>query len=293
MSLDRPIARPISAALARPMTGRAEEEGSLLDQYPGAAAAYSLRKLRSGYTGPCVRVRRSSDNAEQDFTASEITDGTLTSFCGSGDGFVRAWYGQSQNLVDATETKEADQPQIVNQGSVITDNLGDPAIEFDGSSTGLSTPSGAVEIFGNSDYFVAVYFTAQNPDSNQGSLFSYDDGDASKWVYMRRRNTPRMIDYSHDDGATKSNSLFETEYNTNIHSAFLQHIEGTEFRAYFDNTQKGTFADTGSANDNNPFNIGYFPAGPNYHDGLIKAAVAYPNAGTEQRRDALQNEFAQ
>ena len=43
----------------------------LLDTYPNAAAAYSVRKLRTAYTGSAIRVRRSSDNAEQNigFTA--------------------------------------------------------------------------------------------------------------------------------------------------------------------------------------------------------------------------------
>jgi len=132
MSLDRPIARPIAADIAQPMTGRAVG-GLLLDTYPGAAAAYSLRKLRSGYTGPVVRVRRSSDNTEQDFTASEVGDGTLTSFCGAGDGFVTTWYGQSGNARDATQNTEADQPQIVNSGGLIMTN-GEPAIEGNGSS---------------------------------------------------------------------------------------------------------------------------------------------------------------
>ena len=38
----------------------------LLDTYEGAAAAYSLRRLRSSYTGPAVRVRRDSNNDELD-----------------------------------------------------------------------------------------------------------------------------------------------------------------------------------------------------------------------------------
>jgi len=48
----------------------------LLDEYTGAAAGYSLRRL-SYNTTDVVRVRRSSDNAEADFTADEITDGTM------------------------------------------------------------------------------------------------------------------------------------------------------------------------------------------------------------------------
>ena len=48
----------------------------VLDQYTGAAAGYSLRRLSVNTTN-VVRVRRSSDNAEADFTAAEVADGTL------------------------------------------------------------------------------------------------------------------------------------------------------------------------------------------------------------------------
>jgi hypothetical protein len=78
MPMNNRILRP----LARPL---------LLDAVPGAAAAYSLRQLSNAYTGPVVTVRRSSDNAEEDFKASEIDDGTLAAFCGAGDGLVKTW----------------------------------------------------------------------------------------------------------------------------------------------------------------------------------------------------------
>lgn len=58
----------------------------LLDTYSGAAAAYSLRKLRTAYTGNAIRVRRSSDNTSQDigFNADGTLDTTaMLSFVGS------------------------------------------------------------------------------------------------------------------------------------------------------------------------------------------------------------------
>jgi hypothetical protein len=78
----------------------------LLDAYPDSAAAYSLRKLRNNYIGGPIRVRRSSDNEEQDiyFDANGELDTTqLTTFCGAGDGFVETWYDQSGNALDATQ----------------------------------------------------------------------------------------------------------------------------------------------------------------------------------------------
>jgi hypothetical protein len=41
----------------------------LLDEYGGSAAAYSLRRLGSAYSGPIVKVRRDSDQEELDFTS--------------------------------------------------------------------------------------------------------------------------------------------------------------------------------------------------------------------------------
>jgi hypothetical protein len=53
----------------------------LLDLYPNASVAYSLRKLRNAYSGSAIRVRRSVDNTEQDFGFDEIND-TLTDWVG-------------------------------------------------------------------------------------------------------------------------------------------------------------------------------------------------------------------
>jgi len=95
----------------------------LLDEYPNAAAAYSLRDLASASVGSAVvRVRRSSDNVEQDFTASEITDGTLTTFTGANNGAVTTWYDQSGNGINAVQAVASRQPLIVSSGVVELDN---------------------------------------------------------------------------------------------------------------------------------------------------------------------------
>lgn len=101
------------------ITGQ-EADPLLLDSYSGAAAAYSLRQLSWAYGGPAVRVRRSNDNAEQDFTATEVSDGTLAVWVGAGnDGFVRTWYDQSGNFRHMVQATAANQPKIVANGVVI------------------------------------------------------------------------------------------------------------------------------------------------------------------------------
>jgi len=108
----------------------------LLDAFPNAAAAYSLRQLRIGVTN-VVRVRRSSDNTEADFTAAQVSDGSLTAWVGAGNnGFVRTWYDQSGNSRNAEQTTTANQPQIVSSGLILTENS-KPSLVFDGSNDRL------------------------------------------------------------------------------------------------------------------------------------------------------------
>lgn len=104
----------------------------LLDSYSSAAAAYSLRKLRTAYTGSAIRVRRSSDNTEQNigFDASGNLDTTaLLSFVGAGNGFVTTWYDQSGSGNNATQTTASSQPRIVNAGIIETVG-GKPAVRW-------------------------------------------------------------------------------------------------------------------------------------------------------------------
>jgi hypothetical protein len=108
----------------------------LLDTYPNAAAAYSVRKLRTLYTGNAIKVRRSSDNTEQDirFSGANLDTSALTTFCSGTNGFVTTWYDQSGNGINATQTTAANQPQIVSSGSIITQG-GKPFIQYITSGT--------------------------------------------------------------------------------------------------------------------------------------------------------------
>lgn len=117
---------------------------AFLDAYPGATVAYSLRKLRVGYSGNAIRVRRSSDNSEQDIGFSgngDLNTSALLSFVGLGNnGFVTTWYDQSGNGINVTQTTTANQPQIVSGGAMITRN-GKATMLFDGTNDKLATTS--------------------------------------------------------------------------------------------------------------------------------------------------------
>jgi hypothetical protein len=93
----------------------------LLDQFPSASYGYSIRKLRNGYTGNCVRIRRSSDNTETDigFVNNTIDTSAISNFCGSGNGFVVIWYDQSGNGNNGTQFNSTKQGQIYFSGAFV------------------------------------------------------------------------------------------------------------------------------------------------------------------------------
>jgi hypothetical protein len=128
---------------------------SLLDSYPFASGAYSVRALNSNYTGPVVRVRRSSDDVEKDIKAlwdGELDVATLESFCSGTDGFVSVWYDQSGNGKDMSQAVTSNQPSIVSSGSVRRNSLGNVGVIFSSStSQGLGS---SLSITGGANFMI-------------------------------------------------------------------------------------------------------------------------------------------
>jgi len=110
----------------------------LLDLYPSTQGQYYMHKVSNTYTGACIRVRRSSDNTEQDigFSGVDLDTSALLSFVGAGDGFVTTWYSQS-GFFNLTQTSSSSQPAIVLGGTLQTLN-GKPCLKFDGSNDFLT-----------------------------------------------------------------------------------------------------------------------------------------------------------
>lgn len=153
---------PMNPRLLRPLASR-----FFLDQHSGARLAFSLRRLSSRYAGPVVRVRRSSDSAEQDFSASEVSGGALAAWVGaSNNGFVRTWYDQSGNGSHAQQATAAAQPKVVDTGSLCVDAAGYPAILCDGNAVYGLRIDGS-QMFSGSGFSVAVIEPVnQGPTTN-------------------------------------------------------------------------------------------------------------------------------
>jgi hypothetical protein len=117
---------------------------ALLDSYTAdIASGYGLALLFSSHTGSAIRVRRASDNTEQDigFNGVDLDTAALTTFCTGTDGFVRTWYDQSASAANLTQTVSADQFKIYDSSTgVLLENLL-PSFHRNASSSGFLNSS--------------------------------------------------------------------------------------------------------------------------------------------------------
>ena len=145
----------------------------VLDLFPNASISYSMRLLRNTYTGDAIRVRRSSDNTEQNigFTGQGTLDESLlTSFCSGTNGFVTTWYDQSGNGVNLTQTTAGNQPQIVSSGTVLTQS-GKPSMSFNGSTHNFDCTSTAISTSDSS-----LFITYKQNATAQANILSLQNG---------------------------------------------------------------------------------------------------------------------
>ena len=227
---------------------------SFLDTYPGALAAYSLRSLSSSVTN-VVRVRRSNDNAESDFTAAAVSDGTLASWVGAGNnGFVRTWYDQSGNGQNAGQATSANQPQIVSSGSLITAGTNaKPSFLYSGAqrmSVSLgSSPNGRTAMS-----LISVAFPTQEILSN-GTRACVHIPETGSWGSIFHNVATNAFRYRFGTGQDNNNQTLTLSLTAAISQTFKEstaeyvRLNGTSYT-------RGTAALSTTANNATTLNLG-------------------------------------
>lgn len=249
--------------------GAGRSAGLLLDLYP-ATVAYSLRKLRTTYTGSAIRVRRSSDNTELDigFVGVDLDTTSLLSFVGVGNGFITTWYDQ-QGSNNLTQTTAGSQPQIVSTGVLITRG-GNPACKFDGSNDFLIKSSQVVNVTDVS------FFSVANNDLNEsiGCISSCRSSFETIRIFIERKAALKramLVSVSNITYATEM-SQFRTTGDPILYSNI---IDASKNMSTFDNSNAGV-GDTYIGNISTPIlQLGRQTTGLSHLNGTIQEFIGY------------------
>lgn len=247
----------------------------LLDTYSGAAAAYSAaRRLATAYTGSLIRVRRSSDNTEQDigYTAGNVLDeSALTSFVGAGNGFITTLYDQSGNAVNTTQSTAANQPQIVNSGNVTKQNS-KPAFTFNGTSSSMTF--GSNPFFNKNSYSMFAVCKYNSTNAFYNMIIANSDND----IEIRRAATADSMQFIM--GGTLGAAPTSTIAINNLQRIFAFYRNSSvEAKAYINNTLDGTITPTSNVIANTTLYLGSRGGTSFILDGNMQEIIIY---GTSQ-----------
>jgi hypothetical protein len=260
----------------------------LLDDYSGAAAAYSLRKLRSAYTGSAIRVRRASDNTEQDiaFVSNVLDTSSLTTFCSGTNGFVTTWYDQSGNGRNATQTTAANQPQIVSSGSVITKGS-KPTLDFDGTNDLLFYNGNFLGGSTGSGFAVSSFDNATR--ASREVIYGLQDTSGSRYDFLIARQasnasglTQNAVDFYVEGNLSSSSINTITDTNQKLYSNIY---ENNVIRKTFTNSIE-TYSgvnNLGNLDDGTDFYIGVDIINSFWIDGKIQEIVIYSSNQSSNR----------
>ena len=232
----------------------------LLDTYTSSLAAYSIRKLSSSYSGSAIRIRRDSDNTEQDFgfdSNGELDTTSIETFCSpSSNAYVTIWYDQSGNGNDAVQSTASQQPQIVSLGSVLT-NYGKPSIVFDGTNDWLN---------GNIS------------DSTYNQFFMVKDtaGDTSLAFSGAVRLTDSRYDTTSDDITFSA-------------SAGLFNIDNTNVKGYLNGVDETDVGVTAFAQNFNRLYLGSINGNSGFGSGDIQELIVFDADYSSNRTDIESN----
>jgi hypothetical protein len=275
----------------------------ILDLYPSAHHAYSLRKLRSAYTGFCLRVRRTTTTPSVTTTTVDLSfdsnntislnsaityvSGTATTatnlgqFCASilngysnpdlvninQNIFVVTWYDQSGNGKNPTNATAGNQPRLVELGNLELSG-GKVAVRFTRtSSQNLSMTDTTANINNMSSYWVGQFVTTT------GSQIGYLLGSTTpngRFNFPFNSSNNAYAAY----GSTTTQIFFEpTPLNRRLYELIAPDPSNSAVASGWWNGVKAVTSVTLRSNATTNIQIG--TGSTNYFDGFIQEIIGY------------------
>lgn len=276
----------------------------ILDLYPSAHHAFSLRKLKDSYTGFCLRVRRTNltpntlsttvdvsfnslntiglDSAITYVSGAATTAINLGQFCASvvqgytnpdgvnnnQDIFISTWFDQSGNGKNVTSTTTTQQPRIVFEGNLETKD-GKVAIRFiRTSSTRLTLVDTSMNINNLSQYIV----TSLVNTAVLTNFSAFRSSSIPWWLPVSSAGTT-FINYN--AGTTPTGFLCQT--NDTVNRLYSMVADSTTVNAYKNQINVGTKASISSLSQYIALGWSGNTAAVNPLDGYIQESITWQN----------------
>jgi hypothetical protein len=244
----------------------------ILDGYTSdLAGAYALSWLNPSYTGSAIRVRRASDNTEQDigFDDQDLDTTALTTFCTGTNCFIKTWYDQSGNARNATQTTTANQPKIYD------------------SSTGVLTLNSKAAAYGDgtNDFLQASAYSVSNGSWLAVGVASCETTNANR-VFFGADTSPRVAQLLRFASTANVETIgFNTSglpvtdagasYAANTQYLLTSQLASNQLAIYLNGTSAASTSHTNQRTSSAA--VGIFSSGGNadHHRGYVQAALVY------------------
>jgi len=276
----------------------------ILDIFPTAHHAFSLRKLRTAYTGFCLRVRRTTltpsattttvdvsfnslntiglDSAITYVSGTATTATNLGQFCASivqgytnpdgvntnQDIFISTWFDQSGNSKNVTSTTTTQQPRIVFGGNLETKD-DKAAIRFiRASSTRLILTDTSMNINNLSQYIVTSLI-----GTAAATITSAFRSTSIPWWLPLSSVSQTLINYN--AGVTLTG--FVCQNNDTVNRLYSMVADATTVNAYKNQTIVGTKASISSLSQHIALGWSGSTGAVNALDGYIQESITWQN----------------
>jgi hypothetical protein len=222
----------------------------LVDDY-SPVVAYSTQKISSTVTN-VIRLRRNTDNAEKDFTASEILDGTVVAWGAvSGGTYVVKLYNQGTggSTYDLVQSTATNQPKfIANAGNLYLRN-GFAMVFFNGVDNYMSVASTPFGQVSNSFFSVSSGLVTETV----GTVFASDNSLDGMRMFQDTRTTPnRNLLITNTSSTLYAAGMSTARTAVNTLTLLSSFVDASKGMSAFDNgatggtdTFTGTFNNTG------------------------------------------------
>ena len=248
----------------------------------GAEAAYSVRKLRTAYTGAAIQVQATTGGATAEIgfdVDNNLDTATLLAFAGTNEVGVSIWYDQSTNGNNATQISVAQRPIVVAAGGALVEDNGKMALDFDGSNDGFY--SSGVSLTDSMDVFILSH----KESTTRQAWFAFDA--ATNINYYRQEGgtvTPRIY-------ASFNQGLFNFNFlSPNYQTQILNNLSGTNGaqEVFFDgvsvHTSNATFSNPGLSG----LHLGIQSNGANEFNGKYQEFILYDTVKSSTNRTSIE-----